>query len=373
MTKSSKVIINTYLNSIQKTDLRYLSRNELLSLIEKFAEVVDSDCDDSLDSIANCSLDVANPLFKTIVAQHDLLIRTLCHQYQSKANLLGSACLSPQSNASSSQAFVSNRSTQTQFKEFCSPSTVQSNHSLSSISCSDSIMSPNHDINHTGDKSNNSNPYAAVVTSSPIPPTSLANMNSSKKADSTSPNSNPLLSQKSFIHPTPVLVTVTGSSITQDLEPSTVNLKNKPYRFLIRTKKGCTIEQMTEYLQDKHFQPSPHFVMNIGTINLKHDDPGIALDKTKLLVQSFKKSYPQSSLALTTLSPLLVRGTKSSVDHVRNDITEYNRLLTSIDGVDIIKVNYDDRSMVCVDGIHLSDSGTRELSRSIDDYFSRYI
>ncbi|CAF1471980.1 unnamed protein product [Didymodactylos carnosus] len=119
---------------------------------------------------------------------------------------------------------------------------------------------------------------------------------------------------------------------------------------------------MTEYLQDKHFQPSPHFVMDIGTINLKYDDPGIALDKIKLLVQSFKKSYSQSSLALTTLSPLLVRGTKSSVDHVRTDITEYNRLLTSIDGVDIIKVNYDDRSMVCEDGIHLSDSGTPDIT-----------
>ncbi|CAF1124017.1 unnamed protein product, partial [Didymodactylos carnosus] len=115
---------------------------------------------------------------------------------------------------------------------------------------------------------------------------------------------------------------------------------------------------MTEFSQDKHFQPSPHFVMNIGTITLKYDDPDIALNKTELLVQSFRKSYPQSLLALTTLSPLLIRGTKSSVDHVRNDIMEYNRLLTSVDGVDIIKVNYDNRSMVCEDGIHLSDSGT---------------
>ncbi|CAF1336671.1 unnamed protein product [Didymodactylos carnosus] len=130
---------------------------------------------------------------------------------------------------------------------------------------------------------------------------------------------------------------------------------------------------MTEFLQDKHFQPSPHFVMSIGTINLKYGDPGIALNKTKLLAQSFKKSYPQSSLALTTLSSLLIRGTKYSVDHVRDDITEYNRLLTSIDGVDIIKVNCEDRSIVYEDGIHLSDSGTRELSRSIDDYFSRHI
>ncbi|CAF1016647.1 unnamed protein product [Didymodactylos carnosus] len=285
------MIINTYLNSIQKSDLRYLSRDELLCLIEKFVEAVDT-CDDSLDSVANSSLDVANPLFESLVAQHDLLLRTLYHQYQSKANLLDLAYLSPQSSAPSSQAFVSNRSTQSRFKKFRSSPTIQSNRSPSSISSSDSITSSNHDINDTAARSNNSNLYAAVVTSSPIPLTSLADMNSSKKSGSTSSNSNLLSTKNTFIHPPPVLVIVTGSSITQDLEPDAVNLNNKPYRFLIRTKSGCTIEQMTEFIQDKHFQPCPHFVMNIGTINLKYDDPGVAINKTKLLVQSFKKSYP---------------------------------------------------------------------------------
>ncbi|CAF1051757.1 unnamed protein product [Didymodactylos carnosus] len=128
---------------------------------------------------------------------------------------------------------------------------------------------------------------------------------------------------------------------------------------------------MTEFIKEKHFRPSPHFILCVGSTNLKYDKPSDVLDKTKLLIPTFGKSYPNTKLALTTVSPMNICGLKASVIELNDDINEYNIKLASLIttmGVDLISIDYDKRDMIAGDGHHLSDSGTFKLSSSLDEY-----
>ncbi|CAF0964092.1 unnamed protein product [Didymodactylos carnosus] len=167
------------------------------------------------------------------------------------------------------------------------------------------------------------------------------------------------------------LVTIAGSSITRGLGNGTIDFSNKSFRYHVHTKNGAGIERMTEFFKEKHFKPSPRFIVCVGTTNLKYDKPSDALDKTELLIATFKNSYPNSKLALTTLSPMNICGLKASVEALNEDIREYNSKLASLTismGVDLIPIDYDKRDMISGDGHHLSDSGTFRLSSSMDDY-----
>ncbi|CAF1308856.1 unnamed protein product [Didymodactylos carnosus] len=128
---------------------------------------------------------------------------------------------------------------------------------------------------------------------------------------------------------------------------------------------------MTEFMKEKHFKPLPRFIVCVSTTNLEYDKLSDALDKTKLLIVTFKNSYPNSKLALTTLSPMNICGLKASAEALNEDIKEYNRELTSLTmnmGGDLIPIDYDKRDMISRDGHHLSDSDTFKLSSSMDEY-----
>ncbi|CAF4528819.1 unnamed protein product, partial [Didymodactylos carnosus] len=118
------------------------------------------------------------------------------------------------------------------------------------------------------------------------------------------------------------LVTVAGSSIVKGLGNMTIDFSNKSFRYHVHTKHGAGIERMTEFMKEKHFKPSPRFIVCVGTTNLKYDKSSDALDKTKLLIVTFKNSCPDSKLALTTVSPMNICGLKASVEALNEDIKE---------------------------------------------------
>ncbi|CAF1621720.1 unnamed protein product, partial [Didymodactylos carnosus] len=155
------------------------------------------------------------------------------------------------------------------------------------------------------------------------------------------------------------LVTIAGSSITRGLGDGTIDFWNKSFRYHVHTKNGAGIEIMSEFFKEKHFRPSPRFIVCVGTTNLKYDKPSDALDKTELLIATFKNSYLNLKLALTTLSSMNICGLKALVEAINGDIREYSSKLASLTistGVDLIPIDYDKRDMISGDGHHLSDS-----------------
>ncbi|CAF4624689.1 unnamed protein product [Didymodactylos carnosus] len=130
---------------------------------------------------------------------------------------------------------------------------------------------------------------------------------------------------------------------------------------------------MQELVKLKHFGKPQGLILSIGTINMKYDNPDVALDKTLNLIREFKHAYPDTKLILTTLPPLGVLGLKPSVEQVRADIDEYNSRLLALNGdIDVIKVGFNE-NMLLRDGIHLNSSGTKELTRAIDDYLKKWV
>ncbi|CAF0749574.1 unnamed protein product [Didymodactylos carnosus] len=155
------------------------------------------------------------------------------------------------------------------------------------------------------------------------------------------------------------LVTIAGSSITRGPGNGTIDFSNKSFRYHVHTKNGVGMERMTEFFNEKHFKPSPRFIVCVDMTNLKYDKPSDARDKTELLITTFKNLYPNSKLALTTLSPMNICGLKASVEALSEDIREYNSKLVSLTismSVDLIPIDYDKRDMISGDGYHLSDS-----------------
>ncbi|CAF1154651.1 unnamed protein product [Didymodactylos carnosus] len=77
------------------------------------------------------------------------------------------------------------------------------------------------------------------------------------------------------------LVTVAGSSIVKGLGNGTIDFSNKSFGYHVHTKHGAGIERMTEFMKEKHFKPSPRFIVCVGTTSLKYDKPSDALPKEK--------------------------------------------------------------------------------------------
>ncbi|CAF0970219.1 unnamed protein product, partial [Didymodactylos carnosus] len=292
----SRLIIRTYLNSLTKSfdDLPHLTNDQYMKLIEKLSHQIDNFSNElSMDSSSSSedvavSRDQSKQMVKMILEQHDLMVKTLCSQH---------VRVSPV-NVSSPQSGL--------------PQQVSSQTS--------SLVDSHIGSSHTDNTLSSTPVQQREITTSPL-----------KKA-------------KQF-----ELVTTAGSSITRGLGNGTIDFSNKSFRYHVYTKNGAGIERMTEFLKEKHFKPSPHFIVCVGTTNLKYDKPSDALDKTELLIATFKNSYPNSKLALTTLSPMNICGLKASVEALNEDIREYNGNLASLTismGVDLIPIDYDERDMI---------------------------
>ncbi|CAF1346312.1 unnamed protein product [Didymodactylos carnosus] len=334
MTATSELIKTTYFNEIGKLndDLQSLSKEQCIHLIGKLSIAVDAQ-NEILNSISDHpSLDVySHPVFKMMLEQNDMLVKTLCTQKQS--------------------AGVSMRT--------CNVSASSQTNLFKSLT-----------------KNNCSRPVSPTRGSTPKSITRLPLVEPSSTSTPARVTNEPAIRTASQTLK-PISVTVLGSSITRDLKPGTVIIKNIPVRYHIRTVHGCRIEQMTKLLQKKQFKPSQHFVVSVGSVNLKHDSTVVAIEKTKQLIAAFNKSYPDSTLALTTVSPIFLSGSKDSYQTVNRDIESYNEQLNSLvdtnSWVEIIKIKYTREMIDSRDCIHLHQKGTDQLSRSIDDYFDNYI
>ncbi|CAF1124004.1 unnamed protein product, partial [Didymodactylos carnosus] len=165
----------------------------------------------------------------------------------------------------------------------------------------------------------------------------------------------------------PPSISITGTSITRDLERGESTLDGKVFKVQVRTKPSCTNEQMTELVKWKHFDKSQGFIMSIGTVNMKYDTPDVTIEKTANLIREFKLAYPNTKLALTTLPHIRVSGLKPTIDQFKADTDEFNARLASLadDYTDVIKVRYTDK-MLLRDGIHLNSSGTKKLTSSMN-------
>ncbi|CAF1140218.1 unnamed protein product [Didymodactylos carnosus] len=94
MPTGSELIIRTFLNSIHKItdDLTTLKTEEYIQLIKKLSITLDNLSDDlNTTATTTQSKDGAtphdlysNPMFKMIFDQHDLLLRTLCSNYNQR-------------------------------------------------------------------------------------------------------------------------------------------------------------------------------------------------------------------------------------------------------------------------------------------------
>ncbi|CAF1100854.1 unnamed protein product [Didymodactylos carnosus] len=169
-----------------------------------------------------------------------------------------------------------------------------------------------------------------------------------------------------------ISITITGTSITRDLDQGEPTLDGKLFKVQVRTKPSCTIEQMTELVKWKHFDKSKGFIMSIGTVNMKYDTPDVAIAKTANLIREFKLAYLNTKLPLTTLPHIRVSGLKPTIDQVKVDTDGFNARLSSLadDYIDVIKVRYTDK-MLLRDGFHLNSVGTKELTNAMNKYLNQ--
>ncbi|CAF1238995.1 unnamed protein product [Didymodactylos carnosus] len=234
----------------------------MIWLVNLFSESINSV--DSLDSSVRTTDSSINQLVKSnfwlknLVDQHDLLIKTMCMYHQ---NLVNPSVVQPSAISHPKE------SSSTNLIQLSSPIRLNAN-----VLSTDSLHSP-------------------INSSISVPLDINSKLSSTPKT----------LNNNGDIRPPSISITITGTSITRDLEQGESTLDGKLFKVQVRTKPSCTIEQMTELVKWKHFDKSKGFIMSIGIVNMKYDTPDVAIEKTANLIREFKLAYPNIKLALTTL------------------------------------------------------------------------